>query len=338
MARPALADMFTVSGIEIAAKAGSAVEAKAIAIAEGQAKAFAVLITRLATPEDAALFASPDAESVQSVVAGYSLDDERTTASEYFADLTVRFNAGAVEFLLSRGNVRLAVEQAPPALIVPVLWSAGEAVIWGDGNDWRAVWQRLDLENRLVPALLPLGDAADELIDPQALATADPAALELLAGRYGVDLALVAVVAYDLAQNRIEAALAGSGPRGPLDLREAGSIEAGGEQQAMTDMANRLLARLDREWREAIAADPTRLARQSVAIGIPFDNLQEWVGIRGRIETAPGVDSVDVRTLSAGEAQIVVTYTGGFREFASALELQGLYLFDDGANWVIRTN
>jgi len=336
--QPARADMFTVSGIEIAATAESAVDAKQVAIAEGQARAFARLARRLIAPEEAGLLATPDPETLQSVVAGYSLDNERTSASEYLAELTVRFNADAIEFLLSKSNIRLAVEQAPPALIVPVLWRDGTATIWGRSNPWRATWERLDLDNRLVPALLPLGDAADELADPQRLAVADPNALALLAGRYGVELALVAVVAYDPGQNRIEAALAGTGPYGAIDLREVGILEEGGEEQAMAEIASALLQRLDAEWRRIALADPSRLARQEVAIGVPFSSLQEWVAIRGRLETAPGIDSVDVRSLNAGEARIVITYTGGFRELAGALELQGLYLYDDGANWVIRTN
>ena len=335
---PAAANMFTVSGIEIAASGESAVEAKAIAIAEGQAKAFAQLVRRLTSPEDAAFVPAANPATLQSLVAGYSLDNERTTATDYLADLTVRFNGDAIEFLLSRSDVRIAVEQAPPALIIPILWTEGSTVIWGGENSWRTVWERIDLDNRLVPALLPLGDAADELIDAQALVTADPAALELLAGRYGVDLALVALVAFDFEQNRIEAALAGSGPRGPVDIREIGEIKVGQEAEAMAVVADRLLVRLDQEWRAAVAADPTRQARQSVAIGVPFGNLQEWVGIRGRIETAPGVDNVDVRALSAGQAQIIVTYSGGFRELASAFQIQGLFLYDDGTNWIIRTN
>jgi len=335
---PAAADMFTVSGIEIAASGETAVEAKTVAIAEGQAKAFAQLVRRLTSPEDAVVISTADPAILQSVVAGYSLDNERTSATDYLADLTVRFNGDAIEFLLSRSNVRISVEQAPPALIIPILWAGGSAVIWGSENSWRAIWERLDLDNRLVPALLPLGDATDELIDSQALVSADPAALELLAGRYGVNLALVALVAFDLEQNRIEAALVGSGPRGPLDLREVGKIEAGQEEEGMVAMAGRLLVRLDQEWRTAVAQDPTREARQSLSIGVPFANLQEWVGIRSRMETAPGVDNVDVRSLNAGQAQVTVTYTGGFRELASALQLQGLFLYDDGANWIIRTN
>ena len=330
--------MFTVSGIEIGARAANAVDAKAVAIAEGQAKAFSELIGRVVSPADAAAVPSPDAETLQSVIAGYSLDNERTSAEEYLADLTVRFNPDAVEFVLSRSNIRLAVEQAPTALIVPVLWQDGSAVAWDPSSPWRAVWERLDLDNRLVPALLPLGDAADALADEQGLATADPGPLQLLAGRYGVETALVAVVAYDLAQGRIEGALAGFGPRGQIDLRQSGEIAEGEQAEAMQSIAAALLDSLDAYWRDAQTNDPARAAGQSVALGVPFRSLQEWVAVRSRLEAAAGVEQVEVRSLSAGEAQIVVTFTGDVQSFADGLALQGLYLRDDGTRWIVQAN
>lgn len=336
--KPVLADMLTVSGIEIAAKADSAVDAKVIAIAEGQAKAFSQILQRLTSPEDNERLPMPDAQSIQSVVAGFSLDNERTSANEYLAELTVRFNADSVEFLLSHSNIRMVAEQSEPVLIIPVLWQNGSAVIWGEDNKWRSVWQKIDLDNRLVPALIPLGDGVDEQVDQQELGQANPEALSVLAVKYGVKHAVIAIVAYDLEQKLIEAAFVGNSQRGAIDLRAIGVIEEGREIEAMKQIADQLLNRLDQKWREVVASGSVRQSKQTADILVPFSNLKQWVGIRRRLENAPGIQSLDVRSLNAEQAQIMVSFIGDLRELAKSLKFQGLFLYDDGVRLFLRTN
>jgi len=332
-ASPAAADMFTITGVAVDATADSALDAKAKAIGEGQAKAFAELLSRVVRAEDRPRVPQPDLETLQTVVAGYSIDNERTGPTEYLADLTVRFNAEAVELLLAQSDIKLAVEQAAPVLIVPIFWTGDRAVIWEADNPWRKVWNGLDLDNRLVPALLPLSDATDASVDAQGLITADPDVLSVLAGRYGVEYAFASLVAIDAKSGRVEGSITGEGPAGPMDLREFGQAEPGKEIEALTKVAGALLDRLDQEWRRAAANRPAEEQSQTIALGVPFANLQEWVGIRQRLESAPGVDSVDVRSLNPTGAQIVVTYKGGLQELAATLQAQGLQIYDNGASW-----
>ena len=145
MSLPARADMFTITDIPISATSESAVSAKSLAIAEGQAAAFQKLLQRVVAPYDVQQIPQPDASALQSVVAGFSLNNERTSATQYSADLTVRFNGDAVEYLLSQYGVRLSVEQASPVLVVPVYWTGEKAIVWDDVNPWRQIWERLDL-------------------------------------------------------------------------------------------------------------------------------------------------------------------------------------------------
>lgn len=332
----ARADMFTVTDVPIQATAESAAAAKAVAIADGQLRAFAKLIERVTSPQDAGLITAPTAETLQSVVAGFSLDNERTSATEYLADLTVRFNGEAVEYLLSQSGVKLAVEQAAPVLVVPVYWTGDSAVVWEGNNPWRAVWERLNLDNRLVPALLPLGDASDALIESNSLIRTEPAAMDLLRGRYGVEFAFVSIVAIDQASGRVEAALTGAGPLGPMDLRAQTEAQPGQEAQAFETVARELLDKLDLEWRNAVATDPFQVQSQSVAIGVPFGTLQEWVGIRSRLELSPGVEKVDVRALNANSAIVDVSYVGELQQLAAALESQGLHIYDSGNGLMLR--
>jgi hypothetical protein len=335
-AAPARADMFTVSDIAVEATAETATEAKQLAIADGQSRAFAELLGRVVRPDDRPFVPATDQQTLETVVAGYSIDNERTAPTQYLADLTVRFNAEAVELLLAQAGIKLAVEQAAPVLIVPVYWTGAEAVIWGDDNPWRRVWDQIDLDNRLVPGLLPLNDATDASVDSQALISADPDTLSVLARRYGVEFAFSSLVAMDAASGRIEGSITGQGPGGPIDLREFGEAEAGAEGPALLALAQALLDRLDAEWRRAAANRPAEEESQTIALGVPFGNLQEWVGIRQRLEAAPGVDAVDVRALNPNGAQIVVTFKGGLQDFAVGLETWGLRIHDNGLGWELR--
>ncbi|MHA1523582.1 MAG: DUF2066 domain-containing protein [Alphaproteobacteria bacterium] len=357
----AFAGIFTITGVAVSAQAASAILAKTQAIAQGQLKAYDQLIAKLTQPEDAQLLPPPDEFGLQALISGFSLDNERTGPTQYLADLTVRFNPDAVELLLARAGIKLNVAQSSPVLIIPIIMGGrldpngqngqsdqneqnGQSgqndqapKIWSADNFWRPMWQGLGLDDRLVPVLLPLGDATDKQIDAAALIGADLDALTLMAERYGVDGALVATLRFDRDQALVIATLRGLGPGGAeISIDRQSDMVPGEDQKAARTAALALLDGLDAQWQIISQnVDPANQI-QKVALQVPFEKLRDWVAIRSQLEVTQGVRGIDVGALAAGGASIELKYSGDFQQLLAALDGQGLAIYDTGSHWELR--
>ena len=144
------------------------------------------------------------------------------------------------------------------------------------------------------------------------------------------------MVAYDRETGRVEGALTGSGPLGPVDIRANGQAEVNKEAEGFATVARQLLDQLDVLWREAVTANPLAHKPQSIALGVPFNALNEWVGIRSRLEYTPGVERVDVRALNNNSALVDLSFTGEFEQLLVALESQRLFLYDNGNGYILQ--
>jgi len=328
----ASANIFTITGIEISATAATSTEAKQLAIAEGQTKALASLFEKLIKPEDAASLPPVDANLLQQVVIGFSLDNERTGPTQYLASLTVRFSPDAIELLLAQNGIKLSIVQSPPTLLIPVFWNAGQLSIFSGPDAWTETFKRIGLQDRLVPLLQPLGDASDAALDREGVINADEFVLSQLLARYSVDFAVVATAVYDPEKAVVGGTLTGPGPAGNANIQIQVDVVVGKEAQAFRDLANSLLDALDEQWRLSEGGS-AGANTEDFAFVVPFRDLPEWVGVRDRLETMAGVKSVSVSALAAGSASVVVRFNGDLSAFLNQLDGLGYAMFDTGERW-----
>lgn len=327
------ADIFSITGVEIEATASTAAEAKQIAIASGQAKALAQLFRKLTRPEDASRLPPVDAETLQQVVIGFSLGNERTGPTQYLADLTVRFHPDAVELLLAQHDIEIAVTQSPPTLLVPAYRSPDGVALFDTPNPLAQTLRGMGLDGRLVPALLPIGDATDAALDRNAVLAADAEALASLMARYGVEFAVVAIASYEPDRAVLTGRLTGLAPSGPLDFSRRVDVVPGEEGEALRKLTGDLLDGLDEAWRVASSTGELGPSSEEFAFVVPFRDLQEWVAVRGRLETMPGVERLEIETLAAGSASVVVRYDGDLSGFLNGLDGLGFAMYDTGQRW-----
>jgi len=326
------ANIFTVTGVEISATASTSTEAKQLAIAEGQNEALASLFEKLIRPEDMANLPPVDANMLQQVVIGFSLDNERTGPTQYLASLTVRFSPDGIELLLAQNGIKLSIVQSPPTLLVPVFWNAGQLSLFSGPDAWTETIRRIGLQDRLVPLLQPLGDAGDAAQDREGIINADEFALAQLMARYAVDFAVVATAVYDPEKAVVGGTLTGPGPAGDMNIQIQVDVVTGKEAQAFRQLANSLLDALDEQWRLSDGGSAAA-ASEDFAFVVPFRDLPEWVGVRERLETMAGVKSVNVAALAAGSASVVVSFNGDLSAFLNQLDGLGFAMFDTGERW-----
>lgn len=338
-ARPAHADIWTVSGVSVDVTSESAAKAKLLAIGEAQVKAFYRLVDRLVPAKSAAPLKALGPDQVGRLLAGLSIEEERTAPKRYIAKLSIRFLANKTRSLFTRYGARYAEKQSEPVLVVPVWVTPNGADIWTGENPWHKAWSELDLNNALVPILLPLGD----LTDTNALTAREAIAynkvkLEALRIRYGASSVLVAG-AEPKGETQIRAVMQGTSPVGRIGFDK--TYEAEDLASAAALAANRFQLVMQEKWKgeNLVTANTTATAvapSNNITMAVPYTSAAEWSVLRSRIQTTRGVGRIDINSLSGRGAVVSIAFGGTLNELRSAFYQSGFDLSVVGGTWVLR--
>lgn len=343
-------DVFTVENVEVDATGASATEARDLALAQGQAEAFSMLIRRMVSGAEYEALPPASPDDINVMVTGYRIADEKIAATRYRARLTVTFNPDTVRQYMQGANVAYT-EAAPrtPILVLPVLIQNGRPALWEDPNPWRDAWNALGSGDRLVSVVLPLGDLEDiQGGDLQAVLAKDYEKLLTLRSRYRTDDVLVAA-----------ATITGRNPDGTvaldvvLDLlgkyenkrshatyslpmpESAMSSDPDIAPEFFTTTIQDVVRKLDQQWKNTTAVS-AGAEENSLPVLVPVAGLEEWMDIRQKLTAAPQVKTVQVLAISAGQADIVLHYRGELTAALDGLAHNGLSIQQENGYWVLR--
>lgn len=333
----AIAGPYEVEGVAIRAHAEDAVTAKQAALADGQARALAIVLQRLTRASDAEFLPQVPADRLDAMIVNFSVIKEQTSATDYAATLTFRFDPAAVQALLASAGVPYTDRQAQPILVVPI-YREGERFYFLDNNPHLDAWRTFDLVNTLTPVRLPEGNVADQGVDPDAVLARDFDALAALRYLYRTDSVLIGLCETDAAQTEFTCSLEGSGPAGPVALKE--SFAGGSDPLAVAQAAvGSFLAQIEEQWKESQAARPDGVTGAAVGaavrLSVTFAGLSEWQALRARLAGLPGVGGIEIEALNARGALLSLHYAGTGEELAGIFAGAGMELANAGDHWVL---
>jgi hypothetical protein len=337
-------DLFEVLDIKVDETDQTAAAAREKALAEGERRAWDVLVQRLADPQQRRLPQFSQRE-IGDAVKDIWVTEEKTSPVRYIASLNYNFRPASVRRLLTSRGVRFTMTPSQPVVVLPVYEAAEGRLLWDDPNPWRQAWQSVRVRG-LVPIKVPNGDLADLSIVgvDQALA-GDRSRLVELAQRHGAGDALVTVATVEpgpasTSRNlKVSAIRYSATSAQPLAERsfaiEAGAVTPDLLRQAALTVADDLQA----AWRHGTATAPAESKPTSATmVAVPLPSLEEWVRMRTRLQTLPQVQSVTLQSITREEARLMIVYPGKTEELSSALAERGLYLRDRDGGWVITTD
>lgn len=336
----ARAGAYDVAGVAVRAHADNAVAAKEEAVAEGRARALQIVLRRLTRAADFDRLPQVGPAEAEALVAYFGIESEQTSATDYIAALSFRFEPAAVQALLSRAGIPFTDEQAAPSLVVPV-FRQGEEFSLDRANPVMEAWSTFDLVNTLTPVRLPQASIADNGIDPNAVLARDADTMSTLRYLYRVDSVLVSFCETDRDGTYFVCTLEGAGPVGPVSLRE--EFSGGSDPLAAAQAAvGAFLASVEDAWKARNIARRGGAAGFAegvpVAVAVSFSGLGEWQHIRGRLVALPGVSNVEIRSLNARGALLSVYYAGSEDQLAGAVAGAGMSLSRAGDHWVLHAN
>ncbi len=338
-AAPASERLFTSFDIAVDRRARSAGEARALAIAEAEARAFRMLLDKIVDSDDLALVGMPGPGALRRLVRGFEVADERSSSTRYLARLTVTFEPEKIRAYLGRQRVPFSETIPRPLLVLPVLRRGGVYLLWEADNVWRRAWQDSDSRNRLMDLRFAGGGFADQLAlrGHQAFRGSPTARLRDLAARYGADQTLVV-----LAETGRDARTGWpvvhfayrQGAGGKFSRGQIRGAAGDSEEILLRRAANAVMTRMDLDWKARTLTHFGESRRLRVSLAV--DRIEDWISFRDRLRKVPLVRTLTLERLALPVSRITIRYVGGTAQLRLALRQVDLRLEEIDDGWTLR--
>jgi Uncharacterized protein conserved in bacteria (DUF2066) len=318
--------IYTVAKVAVEAEANDAVQAKQIALNEGQQTAFRALLKRLTHSSVHPRLPLLDDTMVERMVDGLSVRRESNSTTRYIATLDFTFEPNSVRDILNRFGLPYAEDQSPPLVLLPVMIEAGAAKT-GTENVWYEALENVDYEHALSAIKLapPRAEFSPAMIS-------NPGSREVLATlkqQYRAENLVLALAETDAQATKLKVRLIGRDAVGDIYLERRYAIRARDTDEAARFAAKVAVGVIEGRWKTtrlaslgALSEGPSNL--ESVALTVQFTGLKQWQDMRTRLQRIPGLQNLDVKALNARGATISVEFAGGASRLAQAAQSQGL--------------
>ncbi|WP_141701272.1 hypothetical protein [Methyloceanibacter methanicus] len=217
------ASLYNVAKVHVDVTAKDAVIAREKGMAEAETRAMEILLRRLVPLSSQASLPTFSHGEIEGLVAGIAIRSEKTSATRYIGVLDVRFYPGSVQQLLISRSIPFVDAPASAISILPVMLE-GDGVAHDASADWRAAWERLDLENGVAPATLVAPREDLDARTVRAVLAGDVDAYAGLRSLYGYGGLVVA--AGEIAGGFFRVRLAGEDAAGRVDAVVTSAVDA----------------------------------------------------------------------------------------------------------------
>jgi hypothetical protein len=293
------------------------------------------------------------------LISGVSVRSERNSSTQYIANLDFTYQAEAVRGLLQSHGIPFVDVQAPAITLVPVNRDGAGTPAKAGSDAWTSSWKSLDLEHTLTPMKLEKFKDVIHNDTVNMLSAGDGSAQRILAGEYKTEMVVLAIYEPDPAAKKLHVTLAGYDASGPISLKRSYRVSDGDYTYAGDVAALVSLGILEGRWKairapagaataaayapeSAEASGPpvwsagaSPAAGEVVQVVAEFGSLAQWNEMRTQLLETPGVENLEIATVSSSNADLSLQYPGGARALANVLGSRGLRMIDSGAGWTL---
>ena len=334
------ADVYTVAKLSVSASAKDAVSAKKQAIADAKVRALYTVMRRLAPFNSAQTLPKVSLKTIDDILEGYTVRSERNSQTRYLATLDFAFNPDGVRRLLVEKKIPINDQQTEPVAVLPLYVTKGK--IDHTGRDpWRTAWNGLDLTNAIVPIRLLRPSPSFTFENLTELIGGNVETYVALREKYKADKLVIAIAEQSADGKAFTTQLFGVDRAGSVSLTRNDPILKGGVKASANEAATIALGVIEGRWKFVLA--PSDAAGGGATLNafdvvVEFGGMREWRDIRGRLRKVPGLQALDVGSLSARTASVKFQFLGGPERLSQALVPYGLGLHGGEGSWVLRSN
>ena len=327
------ADIYTVSNIPIVAELSSAKEARTAAIKSGETDAFWALMKKMVAPENLQLVPMPPEEEIVNWVQHVSLANEKTTATKYMANLTVRFHENKIRDLLTAHQIPFLAQELPSAVVVPVWEKEGQMFVLDEQNPLYAYLKNHAGSEKDDKVVVPAGDLDEMIFVREAIENQNGTSLKKLAEKYETESVLILAVSEGDPTIRVRTRYIPTEP--VLETEKYLTISESYTKGLPASIWRGVLRDRKELWHKSKMQNFE--SSMTFWVQIPIVQLSEWQSIREKLEKASIVENFAVRGFRPGEVWVTWQYKGTSGELNRQLRSLGLYL--DAGNisgaWVL---
>ncbi len=329
LAQPA--DLWTVTNVVVDATGASPSAAKEAALAQGRQKAWTEVFRRVTPSTEWPRQPTLTDQQLEPMVKSFDISGEKHSSTRYLANVTYVFNAGSVRSALRASGTQFSESKAKPVLVVALTGSA-----WQPESAWGKAWAAQSRRGRLVPVVVPNGDAQDRAALATVSGAADWAIVKPLADRYGASSVLVATANKGATGMGVSTTLIK--PDGKTPRNGSYPSKAGEDELVLASRAAGTIAdSLQEDWKRTTSVDYGQQA--SLNVYVPFNSLAEWVSLKRNLGSTKLIQVLAVEEINMRSARLRLDYAGKVDQLQTALAQSNLALTSDSqGNWTLSRN
>lgn len=339
--------LFVVEGITVDVTEQSAVAAQQKAFEQAQVKAFEALAARMVKEGGAKSAKTPDVLTISAMIKDFEVTNEQASAVRYVGTYTFRFRESDVENYFAVSGVRYTDVSSQALMVLPVLQKTGaQASLWAEGNLWLQAWSRATLPAGAQPIEVPIGDLMDvgDVNDTQVMSP-DMRRLTEMQARYGASESVLMLAVADAALSKVP----GDADKafGMLEISfyrmDLGAPQFVQEIHVMADKTENRTQLYDRavlqayrllqsDWKATVT--PPGGQAKGYDARVRFSGLKDWVRVQRLLRAVPGMNDLDIGSVSPREARLRLNFRGDEAALREALAQAGMALGEgipDGA-------
>ena len=329
-------ELYIVRNVKLDNQASNAVEARDIAIEQGQVRAFNKLAERLLLESDGSvLMEDVSAESIAALISDFEIQNERFSDKRYSANMTVRFKADEVKsFLEGEDKGNLVELKSDPVLVLPFIKdvSGNITYLWSRENLWLKIWQKMPDSTQLVPVILPDGDIGDAaLANEQLILAGDISEVSLMKKQYQSERVVIPVgeITKDGLTVKIYEYI-GSNLTETKEIIKP--LEGDDPAYKWTVAIQSVQKYLNDEWKKQLRYSSKVSLKQHAILNVRFSSARDWIKLKRLIENNPHTGDIQMRALKRDYAELETILTGDILAIQNSFAMENLVIRQKFAN------
>lgn len=330
------AGIFTINNIKASGNGASAKEAKNNAVEKAQAEAFKELLKRVTPEHTQNIWPELGSEEISELVQGIDIDKEKVTSTHYEAVIDISFNEVFVEKLLQESGVSYTGSKADPVLLLPLLITNGEGVIWDGSNYWQTAWKEALEDSSFANFIIPEGDLGDiSAVNIQSLMSTEPPLsfnerekIKFLINKYNVDKVMLAK-AFPSEYNgtigvEVETSYISEDEPQKNSRKFYGKSENENVNQVMVKAASSIISNIERKWKDE--QEQIRQSKAEININVPVKDLSDWNETYNKLRSFSFINKINTKYITVEFISLDLFFQDGYEKFIVNLAQNGMFL------------
>ena len=352
--------VYTLAKVRLDVRAQNAVKAKQQAMKAAPLLALKLIFRRFAPFRAYDRLPTLTAEEADDVIEGFTVRSERYSPTRYLALLDYNFSKSRLRRLMLKKGVPFFDGRSRPFAIMPVMTASGdEQADRKKARIWQKAWRTIDLKHALTRARLRKASSSDQQ-KWQKISSGDLAPYASLRQHVASHRLLLIDAHPNEQEDHMVLRIFGQDRVGPIDYKQEFPMDR--EQphalrSAFEQAAALAFGIIEGRWREpqivgevvAVSlSSPESSAEQAQEVGrrlvnetffmrVTFRGLRDWQRIKRRLQRIPGVQELEVNSLSPRGADVKMSYPGGANRLQARLSPYGFAMERNGSDLTLRS-